>query len=160
METASTPKEIKNNKARETSEGKNIGLAMKLVRALDSSDYESLKLILSKDFNLYWGSSNEPISFEDFIPVHKMFYSAFPDYTHTVEDVFATENYVVLRILLTATHKNEFQGISPTNNKISYKSIQILEIHKDRIKNAYVVEDEMTMMQQLGMELKMKVENG
>jgi predicted ester cyclase len=156
METASTPEEIMDYKAREAREAKNIELARKLIKILDTSDYDAMKMIFAEDFNLYWGSSNEPISLKDFIPLHKMFYSAFPDYTHTIEDIFVSENVIVLRILLTATHKNEFQGIHPTHNKIAYKSIQILEIHEGRVKSAYVIEDEMTMMEQLGMELKMK----
>ena len=156
METASISDELMNYRAREVRETKNIQLARKLIKILDTSDYEAMKMIFVENFKLYWGSKDEPISLQDFIPVHKMFYSAFPDYTHTIEDIFASGNYTVARILLTATHKNEFQGIPPTHNKIAYKSIQILEIHEDKVKNAYIVEDEMTMMQQLGMELKMR----
>lgn len=158
METTSNANELMNYKAKEARETKNIELARKLIKILDTSDYEAMKMIFAEDFKFYWGSSDEPISFQDFIPVHKMFYSAFPDYTHTIEDIFTSGNYVVARIFLTATHKNEFQGIPPTHNKIAYKSIMILEIREDKVKNAYVVEDEMTMMQQLGMELKMKEE--
>jgi len=156
METELINDRLKSYQLKEITELKNIELAKRFIEFLDSSDYDSMKKIFSNDFKLYWGSTNEPLSLEDFIPLHKMFYTAFPDYKHSIEGIFASGNYVVARILLTATHKNDFQGIAPTNKKIAYKSIQIYEIQKDKLKTAHAVEDEMTMMQQLGMELKMK----
>jgi steroid delta-isomerase-like uncharacterized protein len=158
METASAMNELMDYKAREARESKNLELSRKLIKILDTSDYEAMKKLFAPDWKLYWASSKEPITLQDFIPVHKMFYSAFPDYTHKIEDIFACGDHVVARILLTGTHQNEFQGIPPTQKKIAYVSIQIYEFQREKLTTAYVVEDEMTMMQQLGMEMKMKEE--
>ena len=57
-------------------------------------------------------------------------------------------------ILLTGTHKSEFQGIAPTNNKITYKGIQVYKIEGDELVSVYAVDDDLTMLTQLGLELK------
>ena len=104
------------------------------------------------------GSSNEPISFEDFVPLHKMFYTAFPDYTHNIKNIFASDNYVVVQFDISATHKGEFQGVPPSNEKVVYKAIQICEIIDNKLKTVYAMDDDLSLMMQLGMELKMKEE--
>lgn len=144
---------------KEALEVRNIDFAKKILKAIDNSNYDSLKIIFANDWKLYMGSSNEPMNFEDFVPLHKMFYTALPDYTHIIKNIFASGNYVVLQVDLTATHKGEFQGIPPSNKKIVYKAIQIYEIVDNKLKTVYAMDDELSLMTQLGMELKMKEAN-
>ena len=143
--------EYQQKEARET---KNIELVKKSIKFLDSSELDSLSTIVSEDFKLYMNSSKEPMSLNDFKPMHKMFYSAFPDYSHKIENVFASGDYVVVQVLLTGSHESEFQGIAPTNNKIKYKSIQVYKISEDKVDAVYAMEDDLTMLTQLGLELK------
>ncbi len=87
-----------------------------------------------------------------------LFYGAFPDYAHTIDDIFAKGDKVVARMTFTGTHKNEFQGIPPTGNTIEYTGIQIWKIMNGKIAEAWDQEDTLTMMMQLGMELKPREE--
>ena len=140
-------------KQKEVMETKNIELAKKSLKYLDTSDYDSLSMICTENFKVYLNTNMEPMYLNDFKPLHKMFYTAFPDYSHKIENVFASGDYVVFQVLLSGTHKNEFQGIAPTNKKIEYKGIQIIQIKEGKLEAVYAVDDNLTMMTQIGFEL-------
>jgi predicted ester cyclase len=86
----------------------------------------------------------------------KTFYQAFPDYSHTVEDVFAKGDKVAIRMLQQATQTAEFEGIPPAGNKIKYYQITIMQVKDGKVNGWWIVEDNLGMYQQLGMELRPK----
>jgi predicted ester cyclase len=59
-------------------------------------------------------------------------------------------------MLRQATHKADFQGIPPTGNKIKYYQISLAQVKNGKIQGWWIVEDNLGMMMQLGMELKPK----
>ena len=139
---------------KENKEAENIELVQQNIQFLDQRDYESMRKNYSENFKAFIGSSNKPIGFDEGIPLFKKFHIAFPDYSHHVENIFASGDYVAVQFLFSAIHKNEFQNIAPTNKKIEYKGIQIYEIRNNKIETIYAVEDNLSMMTQLGLELK------
>ena len=148
-------KEAKNElnafKQKEAIENNNIELARKSLKFLDTSDLDSVRLISTEDFKIYLNTKEKPMYIDDFKPMHKMFYSAFPDYSHKIINIFASGDYVIAQVLLSGTQKNEFLGIAPTNNKIEYKGIQILKFEEGKLAEVHVVDDDLTMMTQLGL---------
>jgi len=105
---------------------------------------------------LRYNESTDPVSFTDMEPFIKMFYGAFPDYKHQIDEIYATDDKVVVRLTYTGTHTNDFMEIKPTGNKFRYKGIQIFQFANNKVINFWAVEDELGMMTQLGMELKPK----
>jgi predicted ester cyclase len=79
-----------------------------------------------------------------------MFISAFPDLHIQVDDIIAEGDLVVMRGTSTGTHQGDFMGIAATGNKISYGEIHIVRIAGGKMVEHWGVEDQMTMMQQLG----------
>ncbi len=78
------------------------------------------------------------------------YYTAFPDFCFTIEDIFGTGDRVVSRFRATGTHKAEFMGVVATGKEVEFTGIVI-----SRFKNGKVVEDwesldELSLMQQLG----------
>jgi steroid delta-isomerase-like uncharacterized protein len=76
--------------------------------------------------------------------------AAFPDLHMTIEDQIAEGDRVVTRWTARATHRGEFQGISPTGRQVRVAGTDI-----DRIADGKAVEcwshvDELGIMQQLG----------
>ena len=71
----------------------------------------------------------------------------------------ADDDKVVVRIDYSGTHKETFHGIEPSGKKFFYKGIHILQLSNNKAINWWIVEDQLGMMTQLGMELKMKEEN-
>lgn len=143
--------ELRQQKAIEES---NMELLKKNLKFIDESNYDSLRMNCADDFMLYMGSNPEGVSFDNFLPNHKMFYSAFPDYKHEIELIMASGDYVMVYASMTATHEQEFWAIPATGNKINYKGVQICKIKDGKVQAVYAVEDDLTLMTQLGLELK------
>ena len=73
-------------------------------------------------------------------------------------DIFGYDDKVVIRIDYTGTHKEKFMDIESTGEIFFYKGIHILEFSNGKVINWWAVEDELGMMSQLGIELKLKEE--
>jgi len=104
----------------------------------------------------YMPGSFDPISLGELKQFVRMAYEAFPDYTHTIEDIIADGDKVAVRCNLKGTHQGEFIGILPTSAEVKYDEILIFRIKDGKIVEAWIQEDALWMMQQLGMELKPK----
>ena len=80
--------------------------------------------------------------------------NAFPDHHHAIEDLIAEGDKVVMRCTLTATHQGLFPGfleMPPTGKSICQRQIHILRVQDDKLVEHWVVRDDLTMMQQLGL---------
>jgi predicted ester cyclase len=85
---------------------------------------------------------------------HKQFIvglsKAFPDLHFKVEDILTEGDKVAYRLTVSGTHKGEFQGILPTNRKVSFTSTGISNIVDGKVAEDWVDADTMGLMQQLG----------
>lgn len=79
-----------------------------------------------------------------------MFLNAFPDIHIEVEDLIAEGDAVVMRATTTGTHQGDFMGIPATGKKVSYGEIHIVKIAGGKFVEHWGVEDQMGLMQQLG----------
>jgi len=68
----------------------------------------------------------------------------------------ATKDKVIIRLIARETHNGEFEGISATSNKIEISAISIIRIKNDKIVEERENVDFLSLMMQLGMELKTK----
>ena len=55
------------------------------------------------------------------IEMMQMFYAAFPDYTHVIDEMVAEGDRVAVRLTFHATHQAEFQGIPSTGNAVTIR---------------------------------------
>ena len=133
----------------------NIQLAQKFYKYLDELNFDTLKTIYDPNIKVFY-ESGDPVSFVDMEPFIKMFYGAFPDYKHQIDDIYATDDKVIIRLTYAGTHTNDYMEIKPTGNKFKYKGIHIFQFANKKAINFWAVEDELGMMTQLGMELKPK----
>jgi len=76
--------------------------------------------------------------------------SAFPDDHHTIEDLVAEGDKVVVRTTLTGTHQGNFLGLAPTGKHITNTSIHIFRITSGKIVEAWANRDDLGVLQQLG----------
>lgn len=137
----------------ENLEAQNADLVMEFYKLLDALQLDSLEAFCTPDIQIYY-QSGEPGTFSDMIPFIEMFYDAFPDYTHTIEGIIAADDKVVARVSFAGTFENAFMELSPTGEKFMYKGIQIFQFANGKLKTMWIVEDELSMMTQLGLELK------
>jgi predicted ester cyclase len=81
---------------------------------------------------------------------------AFPDLSYEINSMVAEADKVTARVTLTGTHKGEYMGIAPTGNEIKYTIVLEARFLEGKIVEAWGVGDMLTLMMQLGMELKPK----
>jgi steroid delta-isomerase-like uncharacterized protein len=79
-----------------------------------------------------------------------MFLTAFPDVHLTVEDMVAEGDKVVTRYTSRGTQKGAFVGMPPTGKQITVSSVIIARIADGKIVEEWGLDDQMGMLQQLG----------
>lgn len=80
-------------------------------------------------------------------------YVAFPDFRHELHEVLAEGNKVMVRLTNHTTHRNEFEGLEPSGNRIDYPSVHMLTIEENAISEWWLLEDNLGFLTQLGMQL-------
>lgn len=122
---------------------------------LDEGKPELLRAYLAPEAKFYY-ESGDPVTFDKMEPMIKMFYASFPDYHHRIEDIIASDDKVVVRLTYEGTFTHPFMEMKPNGAKFKYRGIQIFQFLENKVINFWAVEDELALMQQLGMELTSK----
>jgi steroid delta-isomerase-like uncharacterized protein len=148
--------ELEAIKAKTEIEEQNKELVLRFYEELDKQNFEAGIALLSPDAKIYASGGFEPAKPEDLKYLFPVWFTAFPDYAHTIEDVIAKGDKVVLRIIYTGTHKGDFLGAPPTGNSFKYLGIHIITVKDGKVVEAWILEDMLYLMQQIGMELKQK----
>lgn len=138
--------ELAKYRAEDSLENRNMEIVKSFYTYLDSQDTAALDKIVAKDFALYFGSSEQPVIFEQLKPLVKEVYSGFPDYKHEVEIIFSSGGYVTSKLKYTGTHLNEYMEIEPTGQKITYKGIFIFKIERGLITEMHGMEDDLASL--------------
>lgn len=79
-----------------------------------------------------------------------MLRSSFPDDHHTIEDLVAEGDKVVVRLTHSGTHQGSFLGLPPTGKHIRQSSIHIFRFADGKLVEAWANRDDLGLMQQLG----------
>ena len=148
--------ELEAMKAQAEVEEQNKGLVLKMYEEIDKQNFDFIIELCAPEVKIYGPGSFEPMKRGDLKPMFPMWFSAFPDYKHSVEDVIAEGNKVTARCIYTGTHKGEFMGAPPTGNTFKYLGIHVWQFKKGKIVEGWILEDMLFLMMQLGMELKPK----
>ena len=137
-------------------EAQNRELVVRMYEEIDKQNFDFPIELCAPEVRIYGAGSFEPMKKEALKPMFHMWFGAFPDYTHTIEDVIAKGDKVAVRCTYTGTHKGEFMGAPPTGNTFKYAGIHIWQFKEGKIVEGWVLEDMLYLMQQLGRELKPK----
>jgi steroid delta-isomerase-like uncharacterized protein len=78
------------------------------------------------------------------------FATAFPDGYTTIEDMVAEQDRVAARTTFNGTHHAELQGIPATGKTVNMPGIAIFRLDNGKITEGWLVNDNLSMMQQLG----------
>ena len=127
----------------------NADTVRKIFSLMDEQDFGSIREMLAPEFSAFFGG-NPAMGVEEWTGMARMFYAAFPDGTHTIEEVLEDGDRVLSRGSFSGTHTGEFMGTAPTG-----KTITVTEMTLDRFTDGKLVEhrgeaDMLGLMQQLG----------
>ena len=151
--------ELEEFKAQAVVEEQNKEVIRNYLNEMDNGNFDILYEAYAPDAKLYLPSnSSEPMSIEQSIPMAKSFYAGFPDFSHSIEELIAVGDKVILRAIDRGTHQGEFNGIPATGKKIEIGLLAIFHFKDGKIVEAREDTDMLGMMMQLGMELKPKEE--
>ncbi len=132
---------------------RNKELVRNYLAELDAGNRGILREVYSPDLVLHFPGS-PPMGFDDVADMVDSVYTAFPDFTHNIDELLADGDKVIARLTDVGTHQAEYEGIPPTGKQVSFTAIAIMEIHDDKIVELWEDVDMLGFMQQLGMELK------
>jgi predicted ester cyclase len=121
---------------------------------LNEEDYNAVINSFAPESKRFGGSLDKSLSLEEVTPFLKMYYTAFPDLTHHITNIIAENDYVVVQLKYTGTQEAEFMGIAPTHKKIECKGVHIFKLSDGKISEFHFLDDDLTMYNQLGKELK------
>lgn len=75
---------------------------------------------------------------------------AFLDVHVEIEQLLASGDHVISRVIVTGTHKGSFAGIAPTNKKATWHSCSIIEMHHGKVIRSRMYADNLSLMRQIG----------
>jgi steroid delta-isomerase-like uncharacterized protein len=75
--------------------------------------------------------------------------AAFPDLVHTVDELIAAGDRVVLRLTARGTHRGAFVGLPPTGRAVSMQGVVILRVADGRIVERWSLGDDLGLVLQL-----------
>jgi steroid delta-isomerase-like uncharacterized protein len=149
--------ELAKYKELDSKEGSNIEIVkqfyMHLDKFLDEQERTVFTNMWSSNSKRFGGSSDESMPMEDMLPFLKSWYTAFPDLKHQIINIIAKNDYVVVQVKYSGIHMNEFMGIPATKKKIECKGVHIFKVVAGKIAELHFMDDDFTMLQQLGHEL-------
>jgi steroid delta-isomerase-like uncharacterized protein len=148
--------ELEAMKAQAEVEEQNKELVRQLYEAIDEQNFDTFLEFSASDGVCHIPGVPEAVPLEAVTQVIKSYYEAFPDSTHDIKAVIAEGDMVAVRFTQVSTHTGDYEGIPPTGNKISVECQHMFRLANGKIAEAWLVEDNLGMMMQLGMELKPK----
>ena len=108
---------------------------------------------------VYHGTSETLNGREEYKEVYGHYLSAMQDTKIVVDELVAEGDRVMSRIRLTGIHAHELGGIPPSGNEVNVTAYTVFRLVDGKIAEEWELLDQLGMMMQIGMELKMKEEN-
>ncbi len=87
---------------------------------------------------------------ENYIRAVVTFRNAFPDYSIFFEDITAEGDFVIAHGIMRGTHMGEIFGVPATFRKVEYPMMIKYHVVNDKIVNAWPMQDNMELFEQLG----------
>jgi predicted ester cyclase len=127
----------------------NADTLRRLFALMDEKDLPAIRELLAPGFRAVIGS-NPPMLVEEWAGMGEMMYAAFPDGTHTIDEVLEIGDRVVLRGSFSGTHAGEFMGLPPTGRGMTVTFMNFDRFAGDRLLEHRGEFDMAGLMQQLG----------
>jgi len=128
----------------------NLESVRRFFDGINRHNLDVLDEVCAPSYRAHFPGTPGPLIREAIKPVWAQFFAGFPDLTHTLEDIFAEGDRVVVRMTLAGTHTGDFMGMPPTNRTIEIGSINFLRCADGQIVEQWIDYDGLGMLQQLG----------
>ena len=116
----------------------------------DTGNAEYASAVVDNDFRDNTLPAGRPQGPKGLLYASQVFRSAVPDLHCTIKDLLVSGDKVTARLLFTGTHKGEFMGHAATGKVVRFFAIDILRIRGGKIVEDWHLEDNLTLLEQLG----------
>jgi steroid delta-isomerase-like uncharacterized protein len=148
--------ELEAMKAQAEVEEQNKEITRKFFKELDSGNFDAVIELHDSNFVLHMAGSTEPIKLEDANQMIRSFYTGISKQRHVIDLIIGEGDKVAIMTTTHGSHNGEFMGIPPSGIDVEFSQVIIWRITDGKITEAWEVVDMLSLMQQLGMELKPK----
>jgi predicted ester cyclase len=97
--------------------------------------------------NLTDGAGKTPESFKKSLTA---LFSGFPDLHVKIEHILAENDFVLVFLIFSGTHKGQFEGMQPTNKPVKIRSADLYRIENGKIVEHWDVVDSLDLLKQTG----------
>jgi len=125
----------------------NKAIILSLYEADNKKDLTILDEVISPDFFDPTFRLRGPENYKQF---ENAFFTGFPDWIETIEDIIAEGDKVWVRFTGTGTHKGEWRGLAPTGKKITFSGVQIWRLVDGKVVSKDSIIDLSDALKQLG----------
>jgi steroid delta-isomerase-like uncharacterized protein len=139
-------------RARSSAADHNAAIALRYFEDVwNRGDLDVLDELLTPDYVNHTPSAPNPAPGPQGLkPIVRAIREAFPDLHYEIADVIATPDSVVMRVVMTGTHRGDLFGLAATGRRVRVDQINIERIENGRIAEHWRVTDELSLMRQLG----------
>jgi predicted ester cyclase len=143
-----------------------IPFTFETINAGSMSKQQENKEFILRYFNALSGKTKDPVTCDQFmtdpeLKEHILFLDTiFPDYEIYADQMTAEGDRVTVLARLKGIHKGKFNGIPPTFKEVEMPFAINYTIQNDKITSHWLIADQVTLMQQLGvMESDVNIDN-
>ena len=128
----------------------NIALVQDYWNFMNEGNLQAGEDLLAANYVYHGPRGLEVIGPEKYKELITEYYTAFPDFCITINDLFGSGDRVVSRYTATGTHIGEFMGAPPTGNEITFQGIVISRLENGKVAEDWEVLDELSLLMQSG----------
>jgi steroid delta-isomerase-like uncharacterized protein len=118
---------------------------------INGGDHALIKELLADDYVEHAEAPGIPNNRDGVVMWFQMMRGAFPDMKMSVLRMVAEDDEIWVHYRCTGTHKGEFMGLPPTDNKFDIEGVDRVRVRDGKAIEHWNVTDTMGMMQQLGL---------
>jgi predicted ester cyclase len=131
-------------------EGTNVAVVRQLLEGVDNGDLALFDQLCAPRYAYHAAGEAEPRDCAGHKRAAREFAASFSNRSHTVEDIFAAGDRVVLRFTQSGTHTGEFLGIPPTGAEVKFRTMGMIQFVNGKMLHAWLDMDWPTLFDQLG----------
>ena len=116
---------------------------------INTGNADVIEDFLTPDCRMYCNGTCETEDTAGYVRMMREFRMAFPDLTHTCDEIMSDGDRVAERFTTTGTHRGEFQGIPPTGKKVEFTGTSIFRVRGGKIVEERTSTDLLALISQL-----------
>ena len=128
----------------------NKALVRRFFEAFNAGDLDGVEAVFAPNAVVHNSGAPDPLNLEGFRQLAAVFLAAFPGGQHSIDDIIAEGDKVVMRITYRGAHTGDLMGIPPTGKHVAVSAMTIDQIANGKIVETWRLFDQMGMMQQIG----------